>query len=146
MAYFSCLVFEQTILAVILYRRLLMNYSFLCDRLPKARQLAWGERNSELIVDIHCVGSSSKMACSACPKLNLLSHRNVWKGDVALGGNVLQLKHMILLLWVKMTINIAIIYISWLWYCGIGKQFLLGLHICYHFQSARRGRVFHTFS
>lgn len=110
-----------------------MNCSFSCDRLRKTQQLAWGERNIELAVDIHCVGWSSKMACSACPKLDPLSHRNVWKGCVALGRNVLQLKYMILLLWVKRTINIAIIYISWSWYCGIGKQFLLGLDIRYHF-------------
>ena len=77
MAYFFCLVVEQTILAV--KYRCLTDCSFMYDHFQKTRQLARGEGKIESSVDICCVGTSGKTARSACPKVDLLPHRNIWK-------------------------------------------------------------------
>ena len=54
------------------------------DHFQKMRQPARGEGKIEFSVDIRCIGTSGKMARSACPKVDLLSNRNVWKRGVAL--------------------------------------------------------------
>ena len=78
------------------------------DHFQKMRQLARGEGKIEFSLDIRCIGTSGKTARSACPKVDLLPNRNVWKRGVAPGKNVPQMKRAripcILLLYVKRTI------------------------------------------
>ena len=69
-----------------------MDCSFVYDHFQKTRQLARSEGKIEFSVDIRCIGTSGKTARSACPKVDLLAHRNVWKRGVAPGKNVPQLK------------------------------------------------------
>ena len=65
-----------------------MSCSFVYDHFQKMRQLAQGEGKIELSVDIRCIGTSDKMACSAHSELDLLPHRNVCKGGVDPCNNV----------------------------------------------------------
>ena len=75
------------------------------NRFQKTRQLSQGEGKIELTADIHCIGTSGKMARSVYPKLD----RNVWKVGVDPGKNVPQLNRAcipcILPVYVKTTIQ-----------------------------------------
>ena len=63
----------------------LTDCSFAYDHFQNTQQLTRGEGKIAFSVDIRCIGISGKAACSACPKVDLLLHRNVWKGGIGRG-------------------------------------------------------------
>lgn len=69
----------------------LTNCSFTYDHFQKMQQLARGERKIVLSVDIRCIGTSGKTACSARLKVDLLYHINVRNRGIGRGQNVLQM-------------------------------------------------------
>ena len=58
----------------------LMDCSFTYDHFQRTQQHARGERKVVFSVDIRCIRTSSKAACSVHPIVDKLLRINVWKG------------------------------------------------------------------